>query len=741
MQQLIKSKLSQFFLSTQGSSLTFLKDHEIQLDQHKVMAIKDAYLQTNTLKTNAKKANALKAGIIALMMMLPVAHSQAKPLDSVPEHQFMSLTFHDVRPDVAKQGDRDYYAMSTENLVQFFEWLKQSKWQAIRLQDIEDAKNKGKKLPKNALLLSFDDGALSSYSQVYPLLKQYEVPAVFAIVTSWTNGNTKAAYEAYGVNNLMNWDQMREMQKSGWVEFASHSHNLHRGILSNPQGNEQPAALTHQYFPKTQRYETQAEYERRIITDLSASKKILEKELGVPAKAIIWPYGAVNAEVQQLAKKAGLPLSFSLGRDSVNDLGLGTYQRGLIIDNPTAEEIHEQLTTALNYTHLEDFYPLRALSMNLSMFQANSKDAENEKLGQVLDQVHGLASNTLILNVTDNQTSGSAQAYFPNNSLPVAQDLMNRVSWQARTRVFNKVYAALPLYPNPQQPEMVVNLVADLVKNNKNLDGTIYQVGTGFDCALATATNMSDQCRTQLQQGLALVEKAKRVAQPYLNISNNYKHVVQFSLLNGKNAGLYATVAEILKRDNGVQIELNSLAHPQALKSVFDLAKQLDESDKSKIMISLKSKPETAQDKVTAKLKPAQWKKLQQHLLQLQTAGFQKTGIADYDFTNAQAVHQHLYTPLSLSPSPLMYRDPFIAKAKVVQPATTPNQQEMKQGLASNQLYTDQKNKASTKDPAQLNDKKSDSLGSQDFMSPQLQQQHNRFPQPTQQSERQGDIR
>ena len=48
---------------------------------------------------------------------------------------------------------------------------------------------------------------------------------------------------AYGSGNLMNWDQMREIQRSGLVEFVSHSDNLHYGILSNPQQNKQPAAI------------------------------------------------------------------------------------------------------------------------------------------------------------------------------------------------------------------------------------------------------------------------------------------------------------------------------------------------------------------------------------------------------------------------------------------------------------------------------------------------------------------
>ena len=236
------------------------------------------------------------------------------------QQHFVSLTFHDVRDDVLKEGDRDPYAMSTQNLVQFFEWLKHSDWHPVSLKQIQQARQQGTALPKNAVLLSFDDGALSSYSHVFPLIKEYQIPVVFALVTSWMNGNTKAIYEAYGQGNQMSWDQVRDMQASGWVEFASHSHDLHQGILANPQKNQEPAAITRQYLQSKQRYETDLEYQHRILQDLTTSRNIIEKETGVRPIAIIWPYGAVNVQVEKIATQAGFPLSFSLGKDAVNSV-------------------------------------------------------------------------------------------------------------------------------------------------------------------------------------------------------------------------------------------------------------------------------------------------------------------------------------------------------------------------------------------------------------------------------------
>ena len=112
-------------------------------------------------------------------------------VDNQQAYSFVTLTFHDVRDDVKKRGDRDVYAVSTKNFAQFLAWIKKNDWQPIRLEDVWQARQFKKPLPEKAVLITVDDGALSSYSKIFPLLKLYQVPAVFAIPTSWINGTPK----------------------------------------------------------------------------------------------------------------------------------------------------------------------------------------------------------------------------------------------------------------------------------------------------------------------------------------------------------------------------------------------------------------------------------------------------------------------------------------------------------------------------------------------------------------------
>ena len=600
------------------------------------------------MKTTIK----LSSIFIAIALCHSPSFAQEKNQDKSTERTFIGLTFHDVRDDVLKQGDKDVYAVSTRNLVQFFEWLKDSPWHPISLKEIAEAKKNGTPLPENAVVISFDDGALSGYTHVYPLIQQYKVPVVFAIVTSWTNGNTQAAYEAYGKGNLMTWAQMREMKKSGLVEFASHSDDMHKGVLANPQGNQQPAALTHQYFPPMKRYETDAEYQQRLYYDLKKSKDILNKDLGIDSLAIIWPYGAVNPETTQIAAQAGFPLSFSLGVDTPNKKSDAIYQRGLVMNNPTAEDLHQQMTEFVNNQQLANYNPIRAVTVDLKQFKSENVEQGNQILGLALNQISALSSNTLILKVLadPNKNGVYDQAYFPTTHLQLDQDLLNRVTWQARTRVFNRVTAQLPIYPDPAKPLLVVDLAEDLVKNNKGIDGIMLNAENRLACIFNNNRELDTACQSDLNAVLNLSDAIQKRTYQYLNSSNSQNFYIQLNYVNSESQPL-STVVDALKNDFSlINFEIDSLDDPKLLKSFIEQLNHFSALEKTKLMVTINN-DDIKQQK--------DWPLLSQQLQHLQRAGIQKLAISNYGFENAQQVHQYLYTPLSLNSSALLYRDPF----------------------------------------------------------------------------------
>ncbi|MCK0924790.1 poly-beta-1,6-N-acetyl-D-glucosamine N-deacetylase PgaB [Acinetobacter pittii] len=583
--------------------------------------------------------------------LLPVQFAYARIETELPKNHTVSLTFHDVRDDVLKEGDRDVYAIQTNNLAQFLDWLSQSDWKPIRLKDIEEARKQGKELPHNSILLTFDDGALSSYSRVFPLLKQYKIPAVFALPTSWLNGNTKAGYEAYGQGNLVNWAQVREMQASGLAEFASHSDDLHHGELANPQGNEQPAATSYAYLKSQSRYETDAEYQQRILQDLKKSYAVLKKEVGVNPKAIIWPYGAVNEQLEKLAQQAGFQFSFSLGRDGMNRVSDSTFKRSLVIDNPTAEQLTEGMLNILSFEESDLFKQSRHfVSMDLKHLAAQQNAQTDEKLGQLLSKLYSLKNNALILKPLEDK-DGDGQydvAYFPTNKMSVQQDILNRSLWQAQTRAGQSVILELPAYPQKNKPFLTVDLAKDIARFNSNLSGIQLNAGSSLNCAMQKIT-VQESCIEQSKQLEQLSQLTKKAVKPYLNMSNQ----AQFSLLLTPDLDHVENLPELIKtllmQHDLVNLKFDVIGKKKQFNQLLKLLNTLDENDKQRIMLTLVL-PENSQKNA--------WEEVQQGLFSIQRVGIQKFGIDGYDFEKSKDVHQYLYNPLSLNASPVMYQ-PF----------------------------------------------------------------------------------
>lgn len=586
--------------------------------------------------------------------MLSHAELQKPRQIKLQDNQFVTLTFHDVRDDVAKRGDRDVYAISTKNLGQYLEWIQREGWHPIRLEDVWLARQGKKTLPNKALLLTFDDGALSSYNRVFPLLKQYKTPAVFAIPTSWINGNTKDAYEAYGKGNLMTWPQMREMVASGYAEFVSHSDNMHRGILANPQQNMQPAAITREYIEKQKRYETESEYQSRVVVDLKKSKQTLDRELGINSRAIFWPYGAVTTETEELAAQAGLPMSFSLGSVAPLADSVKTYQRALIMDNPTPEMINQEMLEFLNYVRAPYKQRKSFLRFDLAEMQSANNEQFNQKLGQLLDKVDGLKTSTIILKaVSDSNGDGKIDvAYFPNRQLKMQQDMLNRVVWQSRTRISNRVYAELPLSLETEQKLDLSVLTADLVKNNTSIEGLMLDTGSVLDCAVRQQ-KWDTTCEEKVQQVFQIKERTKDQAKYYANISNNYQTALKFKLDQTQLVGLKPLLDYTLDYADFIYVELDPIQQPKVFNAFLEQLKTFDDKEQDYLIASFD---------VPEQLTKQQVKQLKKNYQQLRSLGIQKVGVNNYSFNQAQSIHQNFYPELSLNSSPLSYRDPFTQK-------------------------------------------------------------------------------
>lgn len=381
---------------------------------------------------------ALLIRCLALLLLFALA-SQSRA-DS--EARFISLSYHEVLSDHEPLTPT---AIRASDLAQQFAWLKANNYHPVSVDQILAARNGGKPLPPNAVLLSFDDGKRDVYTRAFPLLKLFNYPAVIALVGKWLEVPSGQTVDYDGKplprSEFVTWNEVTEMQASGLIEAASHAYDLHRGIASNPQGNTQPAATTRLY--QNGRYEDDAAYSARIEAGL---KNTIAERTGKAPRIIVWPYGRSNLAAQEIAARLGMPIGLSL-EDGYNTATTPTaaWKRQLIENSPSLQGFAEMLRASWNPD------PVRSVRID----PADWKDLE-AGLSQNLERLLSLAPNIAFIKPAS-LVDGRESALFITTHRPVADDRLNHIAWQTERRAGVPVFIDLPAaWLN--EPELVGDL-------------------------------------------------------------------------------------------------------------------------------------------------------------------------------------------------------------------------------------------------------------------------------------------
>lgn len=379
---------------------------------------------------------------------------------------FNVLGYHEVRDDVREYPDA--FAVDTTALVRQLEWLRGNGYTPVSLDEILAARSGQKPLPPKAIVLTFDDAYLSFYTHVLPLLREFRFPAILGVVGSWIDDPAHAATQLYGPAGTANaasfptWGQLREIANSGLVDIASHSYDLHHGVLGNPQGNHLPAATTRVYDPATGAYESDAAWQARVHADLARNSSRIELETGRRPRVMVWPYGSHNGELVRIAGELGMPVALTLD-DGANtpEIPLAAVQRSLMQHNPELVDFSLEARGPLRPA------PVRVIQVSLdSIYQADPAQQE-VNLSQLLDRIQILRPTHVWLEAgTDNNGDGIIDAaYFRNRHLPVRADFFNRVAWQLSSRLGVKVYASLAVAGLQLPPEQILEVYEDLARH------------------------------------------------------------------------------------------------------------------------------------------------------------------------------------------------------------------------------------------------------------------------------------
>ncbi len=379
---------------------------------------------------------------LLIRSLLAALLALAAALATAADVRFMALSYHEVLADNEPMTPT---AVRASDLARQFAWLQANDYHPVSVDQILAARAGGPPLPPNAILLTFDDGFLDFYTRAFPLLKLFNYPAVIALVGKWMDvpDGQMVDYDGKPVprGKFLNWDQVREMQASGLIEVASHSYDLHHGILANPQGNTQPAATTRLYA--NGRYEDDAAYLTRLRADLRDS---ISQHTGKAPRIIVWPYGRSNRAAQEVAAQLGMPIGLTL-IDGFNDAATPTavWKRQLIENSPSLQAFAEMLRVTW------DPSPARSVEVDPGTWPPGE-----DGLSPTLDRLLTLSPNIAFVRPAVIR-DGREMALFPTNLRPVAIDQLNHIAWQTERRAGVPVFIDLPA-AWLDEPELVADL-------------------------------------------------------------------------------------------------------------------------------------------------------------------------------------------------------------------------------------------------------------------------------------------
>lgn len=222
-----------------------------------------------------------------------------KDIITVGKGSIPVITYHSIS-DVNPQNNE--YILETKKFEEMIEGLSKNGFTFLSLVDLENIINGNETLPKNPILVAFDDGYEDNYTTAFPILKKYNAKAAIFIIGSYVEKD-----------GFLTWDQIQEMAESGYISFGNHSYNLHDQFLDGPNKGKT-------WMSAKLEDETDEEYYEKIKNDLIWNNALIYQRSSVFPTAIAYPGAMVNDAILNATKDAGITIGFIGGNKTASKL-------------------------------------------------------------------------------------------------------------------------------------------------------------------------------------------------------------------------------------------------------------------------------------------------------------------------------------------------------------------------------------------------------------------------------------
>jgi peptidoglycan/xylan/chitin deacetylase (PgdA/CDA1 family) len=244
------------------------------------------------------------------------------------------LMYHHIAEEVKDKGT----TVTPETFEKQMAALKAKGYNTILCNDLVDYVYEGKELPKNPILITFDDGYESVYRYAYPVLKKLGMKATVNII-GISVGKSKYKNTDIDIIPHFDYNAAKEMYSSGVMDFQSHSYNMHDSLSIEKDGREDSTR---------KEGESESRYISFFRKDYLKSKEEQEKNIGNKVFAYFYPHGKYSVLSEVLLRELDNKITVSTEPGSntiIKGLPQSLYALKRInsLDNLSGEELVQKI--------------------------------------------------------------------------------------------------------------------------------------------------------------------------------------------------------------------------------------------------------------------------------------------------------------------------------------------------------------------------------------------------------------
>jgi peptidoglycan/xylan/chitin deacetylase (PgdA/CDA1 family) len=228
--------------------------------------------------------------------------------------------------------DSELWKVSRRGFERQMEYLTSHGYHTVTLDDLHEWQMGRRVLPAKSVVITFDDGEESAYTRAYPVLKKHGLHATVFVVTSRVG-------RLWNGVKCLDWDRLREMQRSDVFDIESHTHDLHYKVGEREQSR--PVFVAASEDPSARHVGSR--WADELFQDLTESREQIERHIGRTPHYLAWPYGFGNPAVDQVAVEAGFVRTCGLRARPNHRLGTG---QSLVLSDTERFEIPRYTVTA-----------------------------------------------------------------------------------------------------------------------------------------------------------------------------------------------------------------------------------------------------------------------------------------------------------------------------------------------------------------------------------------------------------